>query len=313
MVTLRAAVVGSLGGRRWGYTQDLGDGRLLLQSHDGSHLCVTDSRLKPIWDCEIPPSRGCHSVASDLSRIAVSLPEEVRLLNSAGQIVGSFSHAPWDKWSTGACAFDRGGSYLWATVPTSEDTDLVVLELDGLRELDRGSLQSQPAGLQPLHHPDGRNIGWSIGEGQDRALIRWSSMLGNRMQLRLPLEEDRVLTAIHPAGSEYITTPHATGPLQRHRFVDDAVASTIDAPDQMSWDFVAGYLDPDRILASTHTDDEEGLMVVNRDPMKISANVIPEGSVNQWSSLMWVGHGGWVTVGDEAAELWGLIDDSSDH
>jgi hypothetical protein len=237
----------------------------------------------------------------------------VRLLDSAGHIVGSFPHPPWDKWSSGACAFDRSGGHLWATVPTSENTDLVVLELDGLREVDRGSLQSRPAGLQPLHHPDGRNIGWSIGEGQDRVLIRWSSLLGNRMHLRLPPDEDRVLAAIHPTGSEYITTPHASGPLQRHRFGDDGVAGSVDAPDEVHWDFVAGYLDADRILASTRADDEEGLLVVNRDPMEITAKVISEGSANQWSSLAWVGQGGWVTVGDDVAELWGLIDGSLHH
>jgi hypothetical protein len=127
------------------------------------------------------------------------------------------------------------------------------------------------------------------------------------MQLRLTPDEDRVLAAIHPAGREYLTTPHGSGSLQRQRFGDDAVIDKVDAPAEVHWDFVAGYLDSHRILASTRTDDEEGLLVVNRDPMKITANVISEGSANQWSSLVWVGDGGWVTVGDDAAELWGLM------
>jgi hypothetical protein len=176
-----------------------------------------------------------------------------------------------------------------------------------MREVHRGSLQSQPAGAEPIHHPDIRTIGWSIGEGQDRALIRWSSLLGDRMQLRLLPDEDRVLTAIHPTGHEYITTPHGRGPLQRHRFGDDAVISRLDPEENFSWDFVAGYLDAERIIASIRTDDDddEGLMLVTRNPMKVAANVILEGSTNRWPSLTWVGGGTWVMAGDDT-ELWAL-------
>jgi hypothetical protein len=58
MTTLRAGVISSLRGRRWGYTHDLGDGRLLLQSHDGTRLCVTDSRLEPIWNARSHRHKG---------------------------------------------------------------------------------------------------------------------------------------------------------------------------------------------------------------------------------------------------------------
>jgi hypothetical protein len=301
MRELRAHVVGSLPGN-WGVTQDLGSGRLLLQSHDNTRLCVTNSRLEPIWEREIPVARGTHSVSSDMSRVAVCLHEELRLLDSAGRIVARFPHAPSDQFASGACTFDSDGRHVWATVPTSEDTDLVVLEMDTLREVDRAGLESQPAGLQPIHHPDGRRIGWSIGEGQDRALIRWSSLVGDRMQLRRMPDEDRVLIAIHPSGLEYLTTPHSTGPIERHQSEGDAVIDRLDPPD-LPWDFVAGYLDADSILASTHADDEQGLLLVNRDPMKTVANVIAEGTTNQYSALTWIGRGTWVMAGDRAAEL----------
>jgi hypothetical protein len=307
MSDLRAVVINSLPGK-WGFTQDLGDGRLLLQSHDGTRVCVTSARLEPTWECAIPAARGCCSVSSDLLKIAVCLPQEIRLLDSAGQTLASFPHAPWDQWSSGACAFDRHGHHLWATVPTSTDADLVVLELDTLLEAGRASLKSQPAGLQPIHHPDGRIIGWSIGEGQDRVLIRWSSWVDGRMQLRLPLDEDRVLVAIHPAGGEYLTTPHTEGPVERHRLDDDRVIDRLDPHQDGSWDFAftAGYIDADHILASTQSDDEEGLVLIDRDPMRVVGNVIPEGSANQWSSLTWVGRSTWVTAGEDAAELWRL-------
>ena len=83
------------------------------------------------------------------------------------------------------------------------------------------------------------------------------------MQLNLMPDEDRVLAAIHPMGTEYITTPHASGPLQRHRFGDDVVIGRIDPPEGVHWDFVAGYLDSNRIVASTNTDGDEGQIVLN--------------------------------------------------
>jgi len=307
MSDFRAAVVNSLPGK-WGYTQDLGNGHLLLQSHDGKRVCVTNARLEPIWECAIPAARGCCSVSSDMSKIAVCLPEEIRLLDSAGQTLASFPHMPWDQWSSGACTFDRDGRHLWAAVPTSTDADLVVLELNTLLELGRASLKSQPAGLQPIHHPDGRTIGWSIGEGQDRVLIRWSILMPGGMKLRILPDEDRVLVAIHPAGGEYMTTPHSEGPVERHRFDDDRVIDRLDAEEGGSWDFAftAGYIDADHILASVGADDGEGLLLIDRDPMRVTGNVISEGSANAWSSLTWIGRGTWVTVGDDVAELWRL-------
>jgi hypothetical protein len=74
----------------------------------------------------------------------------------------------------------------------------------------------------------------------------------------------------------------------------------------MRWDFAAGYLDANRILASIRNDDDEGLLLADRDPMTITARVISEGSANAWPTLTWVGASTWVTVGDAAAELWQL-------
>ena len=47
--------------------------------------------------------------------------------------------------------------------------------------------------------------------------------------------------------------------------------------------------------------------------MEIVAKVVADGSANQWSNLMWVGQGVWVTVGDDAADLWRLVDGQLDH
>ena len=307
MTDVRAHVVNSLPGR-WGYVQEFGDGRLLLQRHDvdNSSICATDSRLAPIWEFAIPSAGGCHSVSTDLSRIAVSLPDEVRLLDHGGTTVGSFGHAPWGPFSSGATAFDHDGRHLWAIVPTTDDAYLLVLERDSLNEVERRSLQSEPAGAQPIHHPQGRTIGWSIGEGQDRALIGWSSLEGEHIKLRLLPDDDRVLAAIHPTGDEYLTAPHSTGALQRHRFADDRVVGQVKVEEGLSWDFVAGYLDADRILASVRADDEQELLLVRCDPMSVAAKVILARSANSWSSLLWVGAGTWASTGDRATELWSL-------
>ena len=309
MESVSARIVGSLGGRRWGWTQSLGAGGLLLQSHDNTRLVVTNEHLEPLMELDIPASAGGpHAVSEDLSRVALSLRDEVRLVDSAGRTVGRFPHEPWE-WSTGACAFDHGGGHLWATIPANGELHLVVLRLDDLQEVDRRGLESDGAG-NPLHHPDRRTIGWSIGEGQDGSVYRWARLDEQRMDLRIVPSPsgDRVLIAIHPTGTQYLTTPYHGGPLQVHRFDDDEVVGAVDDPEHLHWDFVAGYLDPDRIIAAAvHEDGSEHLLTLNREPLEPVAEIAAEGSVNEWSSLAWVGNGSWVSIGEDAAEMWQLV------
>ena len=128
------------------------------------------------------------------------------------------------------------------------------------------------------------------------------------IELRVLPHEHRVLTAIHPDGTEYLTTPHLGGPILRHDFFDDRVLGHHDPVGESEWDFIAGYLDRDRIVAAIDYDDGEEMLLLDREPLAIVGDVVLAGSINTWAGPMWIGDGKCITVGDAAAELWMLAD-----
>lgn len=74
----------------------------------------------------------------------------------------------------------------------------------------------------------------------------------------------------------------------------------------MGFRFVAGYLDADSIIASSHHGDPEGVLLLDRHPLRVVGTVKMENSANGWASLAWIGDSRWITVGNVAAELWQL-------
>ena len=303
-----ATIVGRLTGPRWGYVLPHRDG-YVLQSHDKTSLAVTDRELRLQWSVELPPFRGCHALSADNSRIALLQHSELVLLDRVGNIIATFHHLPWHDTLAGACAFDVDGSHLWATLPSGDDVDLVLFSIDGLQVIERYPLESAPAGIVPVQHPDGRTIGWSIGEGQDRVLIRWSAFVGDRTTYRASPGQDRVLAAIHPEGAEYLTTPQNFGPITRHRIGDDRVLETLPPMDaDQLWDFVAGYYDAEHIVAAIRGEDEDHrLLLINRSPLNVEAILQIGESANRWAELALLGPGGGIVVGDQATELWQLV------
>src|SRR5207249_3840916 len=143
---------------------------------------------------------------------------------------------------SGCCAFASDGRYLWATVPTwsaerpcEANDEVWLIDLQSRSLLDRRTLDAAAAGCHPILHPDGETVGLSIGEGQDGARTRWVRPAPDqhgRIDLRFAPRYDRILTAIHPSGREYLTTPHSSGvdELVRHRFIDDQPIARLPAP-----------------------------------------------------------------------------------
>lgn len=317
---LHATVVGRFEGDRIGHVSRVTAG-FVLQNHQGSSVRLVRDDFSVAWECSLPTSRGRHAVSLDGSMVAASLPTEVRLLTARGKPMATFPHPSWAvSHISGACAFDLAG-HVWAAVPSERqgpswmtpavgpfDFDLVALDLDGLRPLASVGLDSLPQGLVPLLHPDGRTVGWSIGEGQDRLLMRWSSLHGSNIELRGPSDQDRVLTSVHADGSEYLTTPHMTGALQRHSFADDQVIQRVRPVAGTQWDFAAFYLDRDSVIAARHDSEEEALTLLSRAPLQILATIELQGSRSRWPTLAWAGQREWITVGDDVAELWRLLD-----
>lgn len=78
-------------------------------------------------------------------------------------------------------------------------------------------IEAAPAGISPVHHPDGW-VGLSEGEGQDAVRARWIRPHGQPAgQIHLDVIEagwdDWVLSDVDPSGTRIITTPRRSGPL----------------------------------------------------------------------------------------------------
>ena len=110
----RCDLVRPMTGRRW-----------LLQGEEVGELLVVDHRLQPIWRLQVPSAAagqgGIHAVAEDLSLVALSLPEQVLVLDGTGQPVARLSR-PTGPADQGCCVFAGDGWHLWATVTSAPPT-----------------------------------------------------------------------------------------------------------------------------------------------------------------------------------------------
>lgn len=84
------------------------------------------------------------------------------------------------------------------------------------RPLAQTPVKARPAGIIPVHHPDGW-VGPSEGEGQEAARAWWVRSASQPPgQKRIEVLDggwgDWILSDANPAGSMIITTPHLGGP-----------------------------------------------------------------------------------------------------
>jgi hypothetical protein len=250
--------------------------------------------------------------------VALSLQDEVLLLTGEGREVARFAHPAWGRGAseTGCCAFAPDQRYLWATVPTQDEGDeLWLVDVNQPSVLDRRLLDTSMEGCKPIYHPDGQTIGLSIGEGQAASPIRWAHASRGQIELRFTQSIDRVLVDVHPSGQEYLTMPHDSFPgdeLVRHRFVDDATIDRLSAWDTFpfggEWDFAAGYLTDDLILAGVDlilagVEPSERHVLVQREPLRLLGTMeYPGDDAPGW--LVSPGAGTWLTLGDDALVRW---------
>jgi hypothetical protein len=123
-------------------------------------------------------------------------------------------------------------------------------------------IAAAPAGIDPVHHPDGW-VGLSEGEGQDAVKAWWvrsreDSSGAAALDVLDAGWDDWVLADTDPAGTRIITLPHDTGPLLVRSFPSLDVIQSFDLPEDHGWGFGACFAG-DLILAtvvSYNTDDE---------------------------------------------------------
>jgi hypothetical protein len=304
--------------------------RYLVQNSQAGELLVIDHRLQPVWRLQVPGAagwEGIHAVAEDLSLVALSLQEQVLLLDRAGQQVARLPHQPTDPIDQGCCVFAGDGRHLWATIPRQvgrrpwEDLEeLWLIDLAARSVTDRRPLDSPAATCLPIRHPNGQSIGLSLGEieggGSDRY---WAWVDQGRIGLRHAPGRYRILVDVHPGGDEYLTTPdisaNAANKLWRHRFVDDhpidklplsASAEGEEDTDEDSWDDDAGYLSDELILASATQPERH--VLVQRQPLRLLGSVAYPGGADPPGWLRAPRDGSWLTVGAQGVQRWLLPD-----
>jgi len=212
------------------------------------------------WPAD-PGHRGCHATCPSRGLALVSAPGEVRLLDETGRECWRCPHPPWTGAFESGCAWFDAAGQPYAVVPAaSYDHCLVVcLDLDSGQPLAVTPIRAAPAGIEPVHHPDGW-VGLSEGEGQDAVRAWWVRSAG-RPPGETGIEvlnggwDDWVLSDVDPSGSKIITTPHLGGPLLVRSFPSLEIIRSVDPPPGESWDFTA-FFAGDMIVSSLLGDQE---------------------------------------------------------
>lgn len=236
----------------------------------GDTLLALDQDLKVVgrWAAG-PPGRGWHATSPGRGLALISGLDEVRLLDQAGQVRWRYRHPRWSgAFESGCTWFDATGQPC-AVVPDDSYRYCLVLRLglDSGQLLAAAQIEAAPAGINPIHHPDGW-VGLSEGEGQDAVRAWWvRSASGPGGDRRLEVLDagwdDWVLTDVDPSGTKIITTPHGTGPLLVRSFPGLEILRSVEPPEQTCWDFTACFAGD--LIVSKLIGDQERLVALSED------------------------------------------------
>jgi hypothetical protein len=242
----------------------------------GDRLLALDADLNVLAEWPAGPlNRGSHATSPGRGLALISGPGEVRLLDRAGQVLWHHAHAPWSgAFESGCTWFDHAGEP-HAVVPPPDHYDGCLVrrfDLESGQVVAEAPIEAAPAGIEPLHHPDGW-VGLSEGEGQDAAKAWWvRSRLDNSGAAELDILDagwrDWILADVDPAGTRIITLPHVsrddTGPLLVRSFPGLDIIQSFDLPGDHGWFFNARF-SGDLIIAPmlSYEGDDERLAAID--------------------------------------------------
>jgi hypothetical protein len=195
--------------------------------------------------------RGWHASLPGRGLALISGRSEVRLVGERGQPIWTHPHTAWSGDFESGCAWFDSAGEPYAVIPApSYDQCLVIhLDLESGAPLAEAPIQAAPAGITPVHHPDGW-VGLSEGEGQDAVRSWWvrstsPSARPAGIELIDAGWDDWVLSDVHQSGRAIVTTPHRAGPLVVRSFPGLEVLLSVDPPgaeDHGGWDFTACFV-----------------------------------------------------------------------
>jgi hypothetical protein len=249
-------------------------------AHAGTDLVLLDPALVAVATVPIGTAwSAVQAVRPDLSAVAVSDEESVRVIARDGTERWRFAHTPWGTGYSlrGSCAFTADGGAVFATMPETEalcdqyadagpdEDEESDSEFWGdqwcVFDAETGAvrrwwwLDAEATGSSAHPHPSGTVL-LDLGEGQDGSRI----YLGDPATALVALPGvDRALAGLHPSGDRFLSVPRDGSGLVVHAFPGGARVGTepgSPAPAAGEWyGGCAGYLGADRILSGTVSRD----------------------------------------------------------
>lgn len=279
----------------------------LAHTEDGE-LLVLDDALKVQRTVPLPSDwKGGHAVAPDLSYVAASGPDRVCVLDMTGRQVWSHPHADWEFEESGSCVVTTDARGVWAIVRTGDSDDCVLFDAADGRVLRTAPLSAATVGSELLPHPDGIHVGVASGHGDDAYRVFLVASDGAGPATELTAGDSRILIDIQPGSGLMLTTPYGPGPLALLRSPDGGVVAARQ-PDPLFpgadelFDFYAGFLGPDRVIAAS---SEQRHVVFSVPDLRPIAEVeYPDDAGRAW---LVVRHDGtWVTADPDTGlvRLW---------
>lgn len=243
--------------------------------------------------------RGWHASSPGRGLALLSGSSEVQLLGEAGSALWAYPHTPWaGDFESGCTWFDSAGQpHAVIPAPSYNGCQVVRFDLEtGAPLAEVPLIQAAPAGINPIHHPDGW-VGLSEGEGQDATRAWWvrsSSRPGSPDGIEVISAgwDDWVLSDVHHSGRAILTTPHRSGPLTVRSFPDLEILMSVDRPsdDHWFWDFTACFIG-DGLIINKLLGQSERLAAIDLNGEVHDLDELDEG----W--LVPAAYGTWLTVG----------------
>ncbi|UQW99500.1 hypothetical protein [Streptomyces sp. RerS4] len=185
--------------------------------------------------------------------------------------------------SSGSVGFSADGALVWAHVrgPLATDRgpapgvggaeEWLVIDATVGTVLARVETGTAASGSEHVPHPDPRQMGLSVGEGQDGSPLRWGRWDGRVLTVDRFRDEDLVLLAVSPSGDRLLTVTHDQNTLAVQRVADGATEAELRAdvlpahpgadPDdedaEVFFDYLGGLIDEDTAVVGTVESDEE--------------------------------------------------------